>query len=448
MALPRDDDIPVFCVGLSHHSAPVELLEKVTLAPERLADTLGGFPAAGVRNDRPAELVILSTCNRFEIFGSLADGTFEPALDFLCSRAALSRAALEPRGHRLTGREAAARLYRIACGLDSMVIGESQIVGQVAAAYAAAQAARRAGPVMTALFQGAIRAGRRARRETEIGRSASSISAAAVDLAEESAGGFANARVLVVGAGEMGRLTLRALRDRGAPSVDVTSRKFVTASRASRRWGAKAHLFNNLPCLLEHADVVLSSTSAMEPILTAEMLKAALRNRAGRPITLVDIAVPRDVEAEAARIPGVRLFDLDSLKGRDASGERVRELEIPRVLAIIDEELGSLSLAMAEHALRPVIGSLWLKADAIRAEVLQHTRNRLPGVDDASWAHVVRLADALVRKLLHEPATRLRAEAGNGHAAAYAQALRYLFDLPEKAPGAPPEGVPRESSAS
>jgi len=446
MALPRDD-VPVFCVGLSHHSAPVELLEKVTLPPEGLADALEGFPAGG-RNARPAELVILSTCNRFEIFGSLADGTFEQAFDFLCSRAALPRAALEPVVHRLTGREAAARLYRITCGLDSMVIGESQIVGQVAAAYAAAQEARRAGPIVTALFQGAIRAGRRARRETQIGRSASSISTAAVELAEEAVGGFANARVLVVGAGEMGRLTLRALRERGAPSVDVTSRKFVTASRASRRWGAKAHLFNNLACLLEHADVVVSSTSATQPILTAEMLKAALRNRAGRPITLVDIAVPRDVEAEAARIPGVRLFDLDSLKGRDAGGERVRQLEIPRVQAIIDEELGNLSLALAEHALRPVIGSLWLKADAIRAEVLRHTRSRVPGVDDASWEHVVRLADALVRKLLHEPATRLRAEAGNGHADAYAQALRYLFDLPEKTPGSPPESVPQESSRS
>ncbi len=143
MALPRDD-IPVFCLGLSHHSAPVELLEKVTLPQDRLADALEGFTAPGARNARPAELVILSTCNRFEIFGSLADGTFETAFDFLCTRAALPRAALQPVVHRLTGREAAARLYRITSGLDSMVIGESQIVGQVAAAYAAAQAARRA----------------------------------------------------------------------------------------------------------------------------------------------------------------------------------------------------------------------------------------------------------------------------------------------------------------
>ena len=413
-----DHSMPVFCVGLSHHSAPVELLEALSQSAEELPRLL---PV------RPAEVVVLSTCNRFEVFGSLATpDALESTVAFFL------RAGVSASVHRLTGRDAARRLYRIVSGLDSMVLGESQIIGQVASAYAAAQIARRAGPQMTALFQGAIRAGRRARRETEIGRSASSISAAAVRLAEESLGSLAEARVLVLGSGEMGRLTLRSLQERGVTHVDVASRHLDKAARAARRWGAKAHLISSLPCLLEGADVVISATSASRPLITADMLCTAVRERAGRPILVVDIAVPRDVEPAAAQVPGVRLYDLDSLKGRDETGESLRLREVPRVERIIEEELDALSIAMEENSLRPLIGSLWLKASSIRQEVLDHTRARIPNLDEASWAHVENLARALVNKLLHDPATRLRREAGNGHARDYAEALRYLFDLDKR----------------
>ena len=234
---------------------------------------------------------------------------------------------------------------------------------------------------------------------------------------------FEGARVLVLGSGEMGRLTLRSLQELGVANVDVAGRHLDKAARAARRFGAKAHLINSLPCLLENADAVISATSASRPPVTAHMLRSAMRGRGGRPIVLVDIAVPRDVEPEAAQVPGVRLFDLDSLKGRDENSESLRLREVPRVERIIDEELDALSLAMAENSLRPVIGSLWLKASSIRQEVLERTRARVPNMDDASWAHVERLASALVNKLLHDPATRLRAEAGNGHARDYAEAL-------------------------
>ena len=415
--------MPVFCVGLSHHSAPVELLEALSRSKDELP---GQLPP------RPAEMVVISTCNRFEVFGSLSANALESTASFFL------RAGVADSIHTLTGRDAAHRLYRIVCGLDSMVLGESQIIGQVASAYAAAQAARRAGPVMTALFQGAIRAGRRARRETEIGKSASSISAAAVRLARDCLGGIQKARVLVLGSGEMGRLTLRSLQELGVANVDVAGRHLDKAARAAHRFGAKAHLINSLPCLLENADVVISATSASRPPITADMMRAAARARGGRPILVVDIAVPRDVEPEAGEIPGVRLFDLDSLKARDENAESLRLREVPRVERIIEEELDALSLALAENSLRPVIGQLWLKASSIRQEVLERTRARLPEMDEASWAHIERLASALVNKLLHDPATRLRAEAGTGHARAYADTLRYLFDLPEKDPA--PDG--------
>lgn len=411
-----DHGMPVFCVGLSHHSAPVELLEALSRSVEELPRFLP---------PRPAEVVVLSTCNRFEVFGSQSSP--DSVAEFF------RRAGVSDSVHCLTGREAARRLYRIVCGLESMVLGESQIIGQVAAAYAAAQSARRAGSSMTALFQGAIRTGRRARRETEIGRSASSIAAAAVRLAEERMGSLAEARVLVLGSGEMGRLTMRSLQERRVANVDVAGRHLDKAARAARRFGAKAHLINSLPCLLENADIVISATSASRSPVTADMLRSAMSGRGGRPITIVDIAVPRDVEPEAADIPGVSLFDLDSLKGLNENGESLRLREVPRVERIIEEGLDALSLAMAENSLRPVIGSLWLKASSIRQEVLDRTRARVPNLDDASWAHVERLASALVNKLLHDPATRLRAEAGNGHARSYAEALRFLFDLDDRA---------------
>jgi glutamyl-tRNA reductase len=412
-----DHGMPVFCVGLSHHSAPVELLEALSRSKDELPRFLP---------PRPAEMVVISTCNRFEVFGSLFENALESTVDFF------RRAGVVDSTHTLTGRDAARRLYRIVCGLDSMVLGESQIIGQVASAYASAQTARRAGPVMTALFQSAIRTGRRARRETEIGKSASNISAAAVRLAHDCVGGLQEARVLVLGSGEMGRLTLRSLQERGVANVDVAGRHLDKAARAARRFGAKAHLISSLPCLLETVDVVISATSASRPPITADMMRAAARARGGRPIFVVDIAVPRDVEPEAGEVPGVRLFDLDSLKGRDENAETLRLREVPRVEGIIEEELEALSVALAENALRPVIGSLWLKASSIRQEVLERTRARLPDMDEESWAHVERLASALVNKLLHDPATRLRAEAGNGHARAYAEAIRYLFALSEE----------------
>jgi len=407
--------MPVFCVGLSHHSAPIEMLEALSRNAEQLP---------GLLPSRPAEVVVLCTCNRFEVFGSLIpDSALATTVEFF------RRAGMSGSLHRLISREAAERLYRIVCGLESMVLGESQIIGQVAAAYAAAQEARRAGPVMTALFQGAIRAGRRARRETDIGKSASSISAAAVRIAEESLGSLEGARVLVLGSGEMGRLTLRCLQERGAAHIDVAGRHLDKAARAARRWGAKAHLIASVPCLIENTDVVISATSALRPLITADMLRSTTRDRGGRPLIVVDIAVPRNVEPEAASVPGIRLFDLDSLKGRDQGGENLRHREVPRVERIIDEELDALSVVMAENALRPLIGSLWLKASSIRQEVLERTRARIPDLDDASWSHVENLARALVNKLLHDPATRLRGEAANGHARDYADALRFLFDL-------------------
>ena len=435
-------DIPVSCVGVSHATAPLDLLERLSIGADALPEalkTFGGAPSGG--RARP-EVVVLSTCNRTEIYrvaGPVGSGgapgssatvfdELPPGLiSWMEERTGLPSARLAPFFFRFDGWAAAEHLYKVACGLDSLIIGESQILGQVARAYAASQSAGFAGAVISTLFQSAIRVGRRARAQTGIGRGPTSVSAAAVRCAEELLGGLGAARVLVLGAGEMGGLVLRRLRDGGAGSIDVVNRTFERAASAAARWGAVAHPMADLPQLLERCDALLSATRSPTPLLTAEDVGKALPARAGKPLVIVDIALPRAIDPAAASLPGVRLFDLGSLRGTQAGEDGGGEIE--RVRQIITEELSDLGLRMAELALRPVIGSLWLKADGIRAEVLTRTRALLPHLDDESWSHVENLASALVAKLLHEPATRLRAEAGNGHARQYSEALVHLFDL-------------------
>jgi glutamyl-tRNA reductase len=314
-------------------------------------------------------------------------------------------------------------------------VGETQIIGQVARSYSAAQVAGTAGPALSLLFESAIRASRKTRARSASGLRASSASSIAVQRAEDLAGALPRARVLLIGTGEMGRLVLRALRERRAGRIDVVTRTEDRAAALSERWGIKVMTPACLPDLLEACDVVISSTSSSVPLVTEALVRAALKQRGERPLALIDLAVPRTIEKRAGLVPGVTLLDIDSLK--DPARESAAA-EDPVIAAIIKEELEVLELRMAEMAFRPVIGSMWRRADGIRNEVLTRTRARMPELDDRAWVHIENLAHALVAKLLHDPATRLRAEAGNGHAREHAEALRHLFGLSEL-PGRPPQ---------
>jgi glutamyl-tRNA reductase len=432
-------EIPISCLGVSHATAPLELLERLTVDADDLPQALQVVGERHTHGPARAEVVIISTCNRTEIYRvaphagtpgastAVFDEQQEELITWMEERAGLANARLAPFFFRFDGWAAAEHLYNVACGLDSLIVGESQILGQVARAYAASQRAGRAGAVISTLFQSAIRTGRRARAQTGIGKGPTSVSAAAVKRAEDLLGGLGSARVLVLGAGEMGRLVLRRLRDGGAGRVEVVNRTYERAASAAARWGATAHPMADLPFLLTQCDALVSATSSPTPLISADMIASAQGSRAGRPLLVIDIALPRAVDPAAASVPGVRLLDLASLGG--VQGSEGSRKEIERVRQIIAEELAALGPRIAELALRPVIGSLWLKADDIRTEVLAWTRARLPQLDEESWSHVENLARALMAKLLHEPATRLRAEAGNGHAAQYSEALIHLFDL-------------------
>ena len=436
----------VFCIGVSHHGAPLELLERLSIPFDMLPQALSPFAARGPDGRRICEGVVLSTCNRTEIYASHGGfdrpaagvvcfaGIPDGVVDFLCHRSGLNRDELARRLYRHDGGAAVEHLFRVVCGLDSLVAGESQIGGQVARAYSAAQAAGTAGVVLSTLFQEAIRGGRRARARIGIGRGAANVGSLAVSRAEVLVGPLAQAHAVVIGTGEIGRIVLRSLREHGARRVDIVSRSETRAAEAARRWGCGAHPRSALPVLLESCDVCISTTSAAGPLFGAGLIGGVMKERGGRRLVLIDLAVPRTVDAAARGVENVTLLDIDSFK--DDCESRLTP-EMARVETMIGEDLVVLRLRMKELALRPVIGGLWRRAAAIRADVLARMRARLPDLDAETWTQVEDLATSLVARLLHDPATRLRAEAGNGHAAAYAEALRELFGVTESQPRRP-----------
>ena len=431
----------VFCIGVSHHEAPLELLERLSIPLDMLPLALSSFAERGPDTRRLREGVVLSTCNRTEVYASCIPferpaaghprfaGLPEGIVDFLCQRSGLDRGELAQRLYRHESGDAVEHLFRVVCGLDSLVAGESQIAGQVARAYAASQAAGTAGVVLSTLFQEALRGGRRARARIGIGRSVSNVGSLAVSRAEQLAGPLGQAQVVVVGTGEIGRIVLHALRERGVKRVDIVSRSEARAAEAARRWGCCAHSRAALPALLEACDVCISTTRAAGPLVRLELIDSVMRAREGRGLVLIDIAVPRTIDPAAHSVTGVTLLDIDSFKDDRASAHVSPEMA--RAEAMIGDDLAVLRLRMKELALRPVIGGLWRRAAAIRGDLLTRMRAKRPDLDARTWTQVEDLASSLVARLLHDPATRLRAEAGNGHAAAYAEALRQLFGVAE-----------------
>ncbi len=419
------------CLGFSHRTAPLALRERLTYLPADLAATLAA--------ERPAslgELVILSTCNRLELYAVAGpsartdpDARFSALLDFVAATRGLPAAELNDHCYRLAGRDAIDHLGLVAAGLDSMVLGEPQILGQVAGAYAQAAARGAAGPVLAALFRAAVHAGKRARAETGISRNPTTISSVAVRLAEQTAGPLAERPVLVVGAGQMAELAVQALRGRGALRITIASRTLARATALAERWGAWAAPADELSVALAGADVVLAATNAPGFVITPELAGPALAARPARPVVLIDLAVPRDVDPGVRQMPKVQYYDIDDLQAHLNGGLAERQQAAPRVQAIVAEEMGRFADWLGTLAVAPVIADLRAKAEAIRRAEVDKTLRRLPNLTPAERQQVESLAQALVNKLLHEPTGRLKAEAGNGHAAEYAAAVRDLFAL-------------------
>jgi len=412
---------PIVCLGVNHRTAPVEVRE-------RLACTLDQLLSAA---SPTGDLALLSTCNRLEIYVCSASdpaAVQDAVTTTLAQATGVAMADFAGHLYCSSGWDAVTHLLRVSTGLESLVLGEPQILGQVTGAFMQATEAGVLGHCLTQLFRAAIRAGKRARSETAISTNPASISSVALALAQQHAGDLRQQRVLVLGAGEMGRLALKSLHHRGAADVEVVNRTFAKAESTATAYGVTAFPLDRLSERLAQADVVIAATSASQPLLTRGLVAEAMAQRPDRPLLLVDLAVPRDIEPAVGDLPGVRLFDVDDLRGTLDDALGAREAEVPQVEAIITEEVAGLQNAYQEMTVRPLIVDLRRKAEQIRQREMERTLRNLGAIDDATLGHIQKLSQALVNQLLHKPTLYLKERAVNGETGKV-ESVREMFGL-------------------
>ncbi len=425
----------VVVVGLEHKKVPLETLERVAVtgaeADEVLA-TLG-------RRENISEVVVLSTCLRTEVYAVVDrfhDAVFQ-LQEFLAKRAELDLEDLEVTGTVRFDDDVATHLFRVAAGLESAVLGETEVLGQVRRAWEAAHERHASGPVLAGLFREAVRVGRRARHETAIARGTTSFAHAALALAASRLdSGLVGRRVVLLGAGEVGTVLLQALAD--APN-SVRPGRVVVASRTLERARALVDsadapemvstvALEDIGASLEAADVVFGALDVAAPVLGAAAL-APSGDRSGSPILVVDLGVPRNAEATVADIPGITLLGMDELYEAVARVTEERHAEVDDVLVIVDEELDRYRAEVRGRSAAPVIASLRAKLEAVRVAELERHRSTLRGLSDEEWAKLDEASQATLAKLLHRPSVLLKETAGTPRGERLVEALRALFDL-------------------
>jgi glutamyl-tRNA reductase len=418
--------VKIALAGVSHHTAPIELRERVAIDPGAAA----AFARELARNgDDPVEAVVLSTCNRTELYVATTDhGAGEIADSALRVLAGADADSLAPVAYRLSDESAALHLFRVAAGLDSLVPGEGEILGQVRDAYERGAP----GPLLDRTFRLALHAGRRARLETAIGESPSSVPAAAAALAQQVFEGLEGKRVLLVGAGRTSELTARNLRSRGAAVTAVANRTLEHAERLADELGARALFLDDVEQVLSTADIVVSSTSAPGFVLTAEQLVPALRARRGRPVLFVDLAVPRDVDPALASVDGCFVYDVDDLEAVVAASLEGRRAEAVNAERIVAAEAERFRAWQASLAVVPAIASLRAFAEEIRSSELARVEGKLP---ESERAVVDTVTAQIVNKLLHLPTIRMKEAAVTPDGLVYADVVRHLFGLAEEDEG-------------
>ena len=418
------------CLGTSHRFAPQSIREALFFDRDQqnaLLARCGCDRSASSRHLR--ELAVVSTCNRIELYAVMPTSDATPLAQLLTEASQQDFPHISPYLYHLTDLEAARHLMRVSAGLDSMVTGEPQILGQVAEAYTLALRHGTAGRVLSRLFQAAIHAGKRARQETEISRYPSSISAVAVSLAARLVPALPSSSVLVIGAGEMAELVVQALHKSGVHRLTVLNRTLDRAQQIAARWGAEARPLEALGMELRETDIVLTSTGAPHMILRQETVAAAMGARPSRRLVILDIAIPRDVEPAVAEVDGVSLFSLDDLQGIvDETSER-RQAQIPDVERIVAEELEGFQNWFEDLEVGPLVAELYQKAEGIRSHQLVHTLRRMPALSEQDRRRIDLFSRALVRRLLHDTTAALKHEGLNGDAAQFVETARRLFAL-------------------
>ncbi len=416
--------MPLVAIGVDHRIAPAVVREALAFDGEGAAGFLAGA-AAGL-----PERLLLSTCNRTEFFAVVPEGLAEPerhlaGLLAFARGADLAAAGVTPAAY--LGPEAVRHLARVASGLESMVLGEAQILGQVKAAAETAEARGALGPILRRALESALRVAKRARTETAIGEGSVSVASAAVELAARVFGELRGRKALVVGAGEMGRLVAQHLRGAGVGEMLLASRTLDRAQAVAAELSAAASGLCGVPAALREADVVVCSVAAERPILTRDEIRAAMRVRRDRILLLLDIGIPRNVEEAAGGVEGAFLHDIDALKGIVDGNLAVRRRAVPAVEAMVEEAVAAYAAWERGLAVEPAIRTLRQRFEEIRREELAKNLKRIPeGAREAAE----RLTESLVNRLLHEPSEGLRrAGREGGSAAGLVDALRRLFGI-------------------
>jgi len=418
--------VHIVLVGVDHTSAPIEFRERLVCSPRQVPQVLQALRQV------VQESVLLSTCNRIELYAvcsEIEEGRAQ-LLRVLSEVRGMTLAELEDHSYHFADEQAVSHLFGVACGLYSLVQGEAQIQGQVAEALEIAQGGGYAGPITSALFRGALVAGKRARSETGISRNAASVSLVAVQLARRLFPKLDDACVLLVGSGKMSELAAHHLCDNGAQRLIIINRTPLHAVDLAQRFDATHRSFAELATSLVEADVVISSTTAPHALISREMMQEVMQRRAGRSILLIDIALPRDVDPAVVELPGVYLYNLDDLQSGVNEGIRMRLQEAEQVQAIIAEEVRAFDRWMRSLSVVDTISDLRQHVDELRQQELARTLQRLSStLSEREAAAIQELTMRLVNKLLHMPTLRLKDAAAEGQGPVYAQALRYLFDL-------------------
>lgn len=414
-------------VGLNHRTVPVALLERMAVPESRLAKALHDL----ADREHLLEVAVLSTCNRTEIYAycSRFHAAVGDIVEFLAEHSGAHPDDFNDHLYTYFDDAAVSHLFSVAAGLDSMIVGESEILGQVRDAWARAETEGTSATLLGRVFRHAIESGKRVRTETEIGRHPVSISSAAVAVASEHLGGLEGCRVLVIGAGEMGEGMTVAIASRGAADVCIANRTVDNAHALAERVGGRVAELDTLADELSRADVVLAATGSAEVLLERTSVEQVMRVRPEQPLLIVDVALPRDVDPGVGEIPGVTLLDLDDLKGFAQRSTERRRAEIGRARDILGAELERYRDERRARLVAPVVTALRRRGDEIRAAEIERFRSRLGALDADTLAAVDALTHAIVNKVLHEPTVRVKEQAGTDRGDLLADSLTTLFDL-------------------
>jgi len=419
-------------VGLSHRTAPVELRERVDFQARGVADALAALAARGSTR----EAAIVSTCNRAELYVACDDviRTRGDLMEFVSVFNDVPRSDVAPHLYDAADLEAARHLFRVAAGLESLVVGEPQILGQVKEAHTAATLSQTAGPVLNRLFHASFAVGKRVRTETGLGSGAVSISYAAVALARKIFGDLTGRNVLVIGAGEMGKLTALHMKSQGVQRVTIVSRTIAHAARTAEAiGGASAAPWEDLDSLLGASDIVITATGAAAPILTKARVESVMRPRRGRPLFIIDIALPRDVESAAGEIEQVFLYNIDDLQATVRENLQRRESEVTRAEAIVADEIEKFGAWFRARGAIPTVVALRQRFEAIRRAELERLGSKLSSLSPEARGRVDEITHLIVEKLLLTPTEQLKAVGDGESVSVYTEALTRLFGLDSSA---------------